>query len=178
MVRYQPPCLMLHLKPPARAHIYFVTESSVNLGGVPGLAEMQALRPRPPRSDRRERSRVRIQRPQNRRFRCSNETLRVSSTPSSVVSVCPNRCTTLTVEGGSTMLATRPTLFKRDTKRAPAVVAECRIGRSGTLRTTCRGKPSVESGAAVPSGASPDTEPVSPALPRSGCLAPRLLRAG
>ncbi|MFQ3320313.1 MAG: hypothetical protein ACI80F_002394, partial [Natronomonas sp.] len=32
------------------------------------------------------------------------------------------------------MLATPPALFKRDKKRATAVVAECRIGRSGTLR--------------------------------------------
>ena len=57
------------------------------------------------------------------------------------------------------MLTTIPTVFKRDNKRAPSVVAECPSGRSGTLRTTREGKPPAESGAAVSmSDASADTE--------------------
>jgi len=53
-------------------------------------------------------------------------------------------------EEGTTTLATRPTVFKRDTKRATAVVPECRSGRSGTLRTACEGKSPAESGTATP----------------------------
>ena len=64
------------------------------------------------------------------------------------------------------MLATSPAVFKRgskrlrrfvitkefglsndDRKRVPSVVAECLIGRSETLRTTCEEKPPAESGA-------------------------------
>ncbi len=44
------------------------------------------------------------------------------------------------------MLTTLSTVFKRDKKRAPSVVAECPSGRSGTLRTTREGKSPMESG--------------------------------
>ncbi|WP_299268924.1 hypothetical protein, partial [Halorientalis sp.] len=63
------------------------------------------------------------------------------------------------------MLATLPTVFKREKKRAPSVVAECPFGRSGTLRTTCEGNSPVESGIPVPtSGINSDTETGSPVL--------------
>jgi hypothetical protein len=100
--------------------------------------------------------------------------------------------TTPTVECGNKMPATLPAVFKRgskrrsrfvitrelalsddDKKRATAVVAECRIGRSGTLRTACNGKPPAESGAAVPtSGARSDTEPGSPDRNKRGASSP------
>ena len=40
-------------------------------------------------------------------------------------------------------------LSNDDKMRATAVVAECRVGRSGTLRTACKGKPPAESGAVL-----------------------------
>ena len=77
------------------------------------------------------------------------------------------------------MLATLPMAFERDKKRAPAVVAECRIGRSGTLRTARKGKPPAESGAAVgPVPASSDTETGSPTLNKRGASSPERGRVG
>jgi len=76
------------------------------------------------------------------------------------------------------MLATLPTVFKRDKKRAPPVVAECPFGRSGTLRTACEGKSPAESGTTVPSGARADTETGSPALNKRGASSPERGRAG
>jgi hypothetical protein len=37
-------------------------------------------------------------------------------------------------------------VFKRDKKRASDMVVECRVGRSGALRTACQGKSPAESG--------------------------------
>ena len=57
------------------------------------------------------------------------------------------------------MFTTPPAVFKRGKKRAPSVVVECQIGRSGTLRTAREGKPPAESGTAVSMpDASSDTE--------------------
>ena len=73
------------------------------------------------------------------------------------------------VKGDSKTLATRPALFKRDKKRATAVVPECRPGRSGTLRTTQRGTTPVESGTAVGTvPARSDAEAGSPDLKDRG----------
>ncbi len=61
------------------------------------------------------------------------------------------------------MLTTVSTMFKRDKKRAPSIVAECSPGRSGTLRTTREGNSPAESG--IPgsvSGIHSDTETGSP----------------
>ena len=77
------------------------------------------------------------------------------------------------------MLTTPSTVFKRDKKRAPSVVAECPAGRSGTLRTTCEGKPPAESGAAVSTpDASSDTETGSPTLNKRGASSPERGRVG
>lgn len=73
------------------------------------------------------------------------------------------------VEWGRTMLATLPTVFKR----ALSVVAECPIGRSGTLQTACQGKSPAESGTAVGVvPASSDAEPGSSALNKRGAGSP------
>jgi hypothetical protein len=83
------------------------------------------------------------------------------------------------VERGSMALTTSPTLFKRDKKRAVSVVAECPSGRSGTLRTACKGKPPAESGTAVStSDASSDTETGSPTLNKRGASSPERGRVG
>ena len=160
---------------------------------------MQALSPHPQWSDQRERSRVGIQRPQNQRFWCANETRSVSSTPSSfffslcaevllplrsngVVRCSPRlrRCSNV-VRNGEAVSSSRESfaLSNDDKKRAPPVVAECRIGRSGTLRTAREGKPPAESGAAVStSDASPDTETGSPILNKRGASSPERGRMG
>jgi hypothetical protein len=77
------------------------------------------------------------------------------------------------------MLATPLALFKREKKRATSVVAECPIGRSGTLRTAREGEPPAESGAAVStSDTSPDAEPGSPDLNKRGPSRPERGRSG
>ena len=77
------------------------------------------------------------------------------------------------------MLTTLLTVFKRDKKRALSVVAECPPGRSGTLRTTRKGKSPAESRAAVStSDASSDTETGSPVLNKRGAGSPERSRAG
>jgi len=87
--------------------------------------------------------------------------------------------TPLAVEHGNKTLTTRPTVFNRDTKRASAGVAECRIGRSGALRTAREGKPPAESGPTVPtSGTSSDAEPGSPDLYKRGPTRPKRGRSG
>jgi hypothetical protein len=77
------------------------------------------------------------------------------------------------------MLATSPAVFKRDKKRAPSVVVECPIGRSGTLRTTPKGKSPAESGTAVSTpDASSDAETGSPDLNKRGPGRPERGRSG
>ncbi|ERG89187.1 MAG: hypothetical protein J07HX5_01340 [halophilic archaeon J07HX5] len=79
------------------------------------------------------------------------------------------------------MLATLLTLFKREKNRATSVVAECPIGRSGTLRTARGGKgePPAESGAAVvTSDTGPDAETGSPELNKRGPERPERGRLG
>jgi len=83
------------------------------------------------------------------------------------------------VEGGSPILTTSPTVFKRDKQRALLGVAECPFGTSGTLQTTREGKPPAESRAAVStSDASSDTEPGSPVLNNCRASIPERRRAG
>ena len=95
------------------------------------------------------------------------------------------------------MLTTSPPAFKRDKKRAPAVVAECPTGRSGTLRTAREGKPPAESvtvlrtegsdgphensvlvDAVSTSDASSDTETGSPTRNKRGASSPERGRVG
>ena len=77
------------------------------------------------------------------------------------------------------MLTTLPAVFKRDKKRAPSIVVECPFGRSGTLQTTCEGKPPAESGTAVSTvDASADVETGSPVLNKRGASSPERGRAG
>ncbi|GAA0304518.1 hypothetical protein GCM10009066_18030 [Halarchaeum salinum] len=96
------------------------------------------------------------------------------------------------------MLTTPPTVFKRgskrrrrfvitkgaarlsndDKKRAPSIVAECPVGRCGTLRTTREGTSPVESGIPVHSGINSDTETGSPVLNKRGAGSPERGRAG
>jgi hypothetical protein len=121
------------------------------------LPEVRALRSLPPRSERSERSREGRQRPYRVLARSSTQLLPMRS------------------NGGSTMLTTFLTVFKRDNKRAPSVVAECPSGRSGTLRTTRQGKPPAESGtSASTSDARSDRETGSPALNKRGAGSPRV----
>jgi len=71
------------------------------------------------------------------------------------------------------MLTTSLMVFKRDKKRAPSIVVECPIGRSGTLQTTRQGKSPAESGIPVPtSGINSDTETGSPVLNKRGTDSP------
>ncbi len=77
------------------------------------------------------------------------------------------------------MLATSPTVFKRDNKRAPSIVAECPSGRSGTLQTACKGKSPAESGTAVStSDTSADAETGNPTLNKRGASSPERGRVG
>jgi len=77
------------------------------------------------------------------------------------------------------MFTTPPPAFKRDKKRAPLVVAECRDGRSGTLKTACEEKPPAESGPAVSTAdASSDIETGSLDLNKRGPSKPERGRSG
>jgi hypothetical protein len=71
------------------------------------------------------------------------------------------------------MLATVPTVLKREKKRAPLVVAECLTGRSGTLQIADKEKSPAESGIPVPtSGINSDTQTGSPVLNKRGAGSP------
>ena len=117
--------------------------------------------------------------------------------PVRVSCTCSTTFTTLLVEVGSKTLTMLPALFKRDKKRATAVVAECRIGRSGTLRTAPKGKSPAESGtvrrtvgsagphksaalvdAVGPVPASSDADTGSPTLNKRGLGKPERGRVG
>jgi len=77
------------------------------------------------------------------------------------------------------MLTTSSTVFKRDKKRPLLAVAECSSGRSGTLRTTSKGKLPVESGIPVPTlGVNSDIETGNPVLYKRGVGSPERGRAG
>ncbi|WP_149031514.1 hypothetical protein [Haloquadratum walsbyi] len=70
-------------------------------------------------------------------------------------------------------------MFKRDKKRAPLVVADCRFGRSGSLRTASEGKSPVESRTDVSTlDVSSDMEAGSPVLSKRGADSPERGRSG
>jgi hypothetical protein len=72
------------------------------------------------------------------------------------------------------MLATLPMMFKRDKKCALSVVAECPLGRRGTLRTACERNSPAESGIPVPtSGINPGTEVGNPVRNKPGSDSPK-----
>jgi hypothetical protein len=89
------------------------------------------------------------------------------------------RCSNV-VRNGYAVSSSRKTsgLSNDDKKRASSVVAECRFGRSGTLRTTCNGNSPAESGTAVrPVPTSSDRETGSAVLNKRGPGRPERGRA-
>ena len=69
----------------------------------------------------------------------------------------------------NTIPGTLSVVFECNKKHALSVVTECQFGRSGTLRTTPRGKSPAESGTAVLTlGINSDAETGSPALNKRG----------
>ena len=120
-------------------------------------------------SDRRERSREGIQRPHGSQTRSPLRLLPLRSRE--VVRCSPRlRRRSNVVRNGEAVSSVREifdfplaarirrilapsresgALSNDDEKCAPAVVAECRIGRSETLRTACKGKSPAESGAVL-----------------------------
>jgi len=147
---------------------------------LPLASAVRVLIPLAPRSDWRERSREGIQRPHELLARSSAHLL--PRRANRVVRCSPRfRWCSSVVRNGEAVSASRESvaLSNDDRKRAPSVVAECRIGRSGTLRTTREGKSPAESGTAVStSDASSDAETGSPVLTKRGAGSPERGRAG